>query len=66
MNIQKYFIITVTISIKLIRFRKAMNVNLSLGNDESSVVSEIIRMSISLLTISTSESSLFLKELMFN
>ena len=66
MNIQKYFIITVTISVKLIRFRKAMNVNLSLGNDESSVVSEIIRMSISLLTISTSESSLFLKELMFN
>ena len=40
--------------------------NCPVGNDESSFVSEIMRMSILLFTISISESNLFLIEFMFN
>ena len=63
-NIQKYST-TVTISIKPIRFRKAMW-NCPVGKDGSSFASELIRMPILWFIILTNELNLFLIELMFN
>ena len=57
---------TITISIKPIRFRKAMNVKLSSRKKMHPVLSQIMRNSILLFTISTNESNLFIIEYMFN
>ena len=56
---QKYST-TVIIAIKPIEVRKAININCLEGNDESSFVSNIIRKSVLLFTISNSKSNLFI------